>query len=105
VPALTGGRVVAWRHPVYWVPDQRDRRAAQDRFFTPIADAERGAILRRYQVQWILLNRRATELQGDQEAALLNLGCEVGRRDDLVLIGVSGAERDPCQGHAAPTGR
>jgi hypothetical protein len=105
VPALTGGRVVAWRHPVYWVPDQRDRRAAQDRFFTPIADAERGAILRRYQVQWILLNRRATELRGDQEAALLNLGCEVGRRDDLVLIGVSGAERDPCQGHAAPTGR
>ena len=104
VPALTGGRVVAWRHPVYWVPDQRDRRAAQDRFFTPIADAERRAILRRYQVQWILLNRQATELRGDQEAALLGLGCVVGRRDDLVLIGVSGAERDPCQRDAAPTG-
>jgi hypothetical protein len=103
VPALTGGRVVAWRHPVYWVPDQRERRAAQDRFFTPIAAPERRAILHRYQVQWILVNRQATELRGDEEAALLTLGCVVGQRDDLVLIGVSGAERDPCQGDAVPT--
>jgi hypothetical protein len=103
VPALTGGRVVAWRHPVYWVPDQRERRAAQDRFFTPIAAPERRAILHRYQVQWILVNRQATELRGDEEAALLALGCVVGQRDDLVLIGVSGAERDPCQGDAVPT--
>jgi hypothetical protein len=103
VPALTGARVVAWRHPVYWVPDQQARRAAQDRFFTPLSEQERREILQRYRVQWILLNRRATELRGDQEAALLALGCVVGQRQSLVLIGVSREERDPCHaGGAAP---
>jgi hypothetical protein len=101
VPAVTGGRVVAWRHPVYWVPDQQERRAAQDRFFTPIPNQERREILRRYQVQWILLNRRTMELQGNQDGPLLALGCVVRQRDGLVLIGVSGAEPDPCP-EAAP---
>jgi hypothetical protein len=85
VPAVTGARVVAWRHPIYWIPDHDERRAAQNRFFTPISEQERRAILSRYEVLWILLNRRHTPLDGPQEAALLSLACVVDQRDSLIL--------------------
>jgi hypothetical protein len=88
VPAVTGGRVIAWRHPIYWVPDHAERRAAQDRFFTAVSNEDRRETLRRYDVQWVLLNRRRAHLDPAEEAALLALGCAVGQRDSLVLMDV-----------------
>jgi hypothetical protein len=89
VPVLTGGRVVAWRHPVYWVPDHAQRREAQDRFFTPVTDAERRAVISRYHVRWVLLNRREVGLTRLEEGRLLALGCTVAERDSLVLLDVA----------------
>jgi hypothetical protein len=89
---LTGGRVVAWRHPVYWVPDHTERRTAQDRFFTVASEVERRAVIARYQVRWILLNRREVTLGPEDEARLLALGCVVARRNSLVLVSLVG----PC---------
>jgi alpha-1,6-mannosyltransferase len=86
VPVLTGGYVVAWRHPVYWIPDHAERRAAQDRFFAPATDAERRAVIARYQVRWILLNRREVHLTAEEETRLMALGCTVAERGPLVLL-------------------
>jgi hypothetical protein len=86
VPVLTGGYVVAWRHPVYWIPDHAERRVAQDRFFTPATDAERRAVIARYQVRWILLNRREVHLTPEEETRLMALGCTVAERGPLVLL-------------------
>lgn len=86
VPVLTGGRVVAWRHPVYWVPDRADRRQAQTRFFGEAGDDERRAVIARYHVRWILLNRREVQLSPGEERRLLALGCVVADRDSLVLL-------------------
>lgn len=86
VPALTGGRVVAWRHPVYWVPDHADRRQAQMRFFGEAGDDERRAVITRYHVRWILLDRREVQLRPEEEQRLLTLGCVVAKRDSLVLL-------------------
>jgi hypothetical protein len=86
VPVLTGGRVVAWRHPVYWVPDHAQRREAQERFFAPATDAERRAVITRYRVRWVLLNRDEVRLSSAAEAGLLSLGCLVTERGSLVLL-------------------
>jgi hypothetical protein len=86
VPVLTGGRVVAWRHPIYWVPDHAERLKAQERFFAAATDAERRAVIARYQVRWILLNRREVHLGPQPEARLLALGCTVTERGSLVLV-------------------
>jgi hypothetical protein len=86
IPVLTGGRVVAWRHPIYWVPDHAERRMAQDRFFTAAGASDRRETLTRYQVRWILLNRRQAQLDSEAEAELLSLGCVVAERQSLVLV-------------------
>jgi len=86
VPVLTGGHVVAWRHPVYWIPDLAERRGAQDRFFTPVTDAERWKVIRRYQVRWILLNRMEVGLDPAEQHRLVELGCVVTDRGPLVLV-------------------
>jgi len=86
VPALSGGRVVAWRHPVYWVPDHADRRTAQDRFFAPAADEYRRAVIARYGVRWLLLNRQQVSLSSAEEARLLDLGCIAAQGESLVLL-------------------
>lgn len=88
IPVLTGSRVVAWRHPVYWVPDHAERREAQDRFFAAATDEERRAVVARYRVQWILLNRAEVRLNQEAEQRLLALGCVVTRRDSLILLDV-----------------
>ncbi len=89
VPALSGGRVVAWRHPIYWVPDHAARRQAQDRFFGATADDERRAVLTRYGVRWVLLNREEVGLNPEEESRLLALGCVVAERESLVLLEVA----------------
>jgi hypothetical protein len=86
VPVLTGGHVVAWRHPVYWVPDLAERRDAQDRFFTAVTDADRRTIIERYQVRWLLLNRQEVTLGAAEEQRLARLGCVVADRGPLVLV-------------------
>jgi hypothetical protein len=86
VPSLSDGRVVAWRHPVYWVPDHAERRRAQDAFFAAASDDERRAVIARYHVRWILLDRREVRLAPDEEQRLLALGCVVAHRGSLVLI-------------------
>jgi len=86
VPVLTGGHVVAWRHPVYWVPDVAERREAQDRFFTTVTDAERRAVIGRYRVRWILLNRQEVTLGAAEQQRLVGLGCVVADRGPLVLV-------------------
>jgi hypothetical protein len=91
VPVLTGGRVVAWRHPVYWVPDHAERRQAQERFFAEATDAERREVIARYRVRWILLNRGEVHLSPEAEGRLLALGCVVAERGSLVLLDLRGS--------------
>ena len=91
VPVLTGGRVVAWRHPIYWVPDHAERREAQERFFAAATDAERRAAIARYHVRWVLLNRREVHLSPGDEERLLALGCVVAERGSLVLLDLFGS--------------
>jgi hypothetical protein len=91
VPVLTGGRVVAWRHPVYWVPDHAERRQAQERFFAEATDAERHEVIARYRVRWILLNRGEVRLSPEAEGRLLALGCVVAERGSLVLLDLRGS--------------
>jgi len=99
VPALSGGRVVAWRHPVYWIPDHAERRKAQDQFFGTATDQERRAVIARYHVQWILLDRREVLLGPEEERRLLGLGCVVADGGALVLIEVA----DRCAAAASPS--
>ncbi len=86
VPALTGGRVVAWRHPVYWVPDHAARRAMQDRFFGDATDWERRATIARYHVRWLFLNRDEVGVGPDNERRLLELGRVAAERGSLMLL-------------------
>jgi len=88
VPALTGGYVIGWRHPVYWVADQTERRHALERFFAA-ADDERRALIARYHVKWILLDRRQVALTPTEEQRLLALGSIVAQRESLVLLAVA----------------
>jgi alpha-1,6-mannosyltransferase len=102
VPAVTGARVVAWRHPIYWIPDHEERRAAQKRFFGETSLPDRQETLERYGVRWILLNRAQAGLSAADETGLLSLGCVAGERDSLVLVDVDRRRRcDP----AAPSTR
>jgi hypothetical protein len=86
VPVLTGGRVVAWRHPIYWVPDHSQRQEAQEHFFASASDSERRAVIARYRVSWVLLNRTEANLSPAAEESLLALGCLVAERGSLVLL-------------------
>lgn len=55
LPAVTG-KIVASRHPLYWVPDHDARRHELDVFFrSDTSDDERRAILRRRDVRFILI--------------------------------------------------
>jgi alpha-1,6-mannosyltransferase len=91
IPVLTGGRVVAWRHPVYWVPDHAERRESQDRFFAAATDAERRAVIIRYAVRWVVLNRREVHLGPAEEARLMSVGCVVAERGPLLLLDIGSA--------------
>lgn len=104
VPALSGGRVVAWRHPVYWVPDHAERRKAEDQFFAGATDDERRAVITRYQVRWILLDRREVPLNPEEERRLLSLGCVVADRGALVLIEVADRCSRPTSTSALESG-
>jgi alpha-1,6-mannosyltransferase len=98
VPALTGGRVVAWRHPIYWVPDHTERRHAVERFFATAPDEERRAVIARYGVRWVLLDRRRVPLDLEEEARLMSLGSVVAERESLLLVDLGATPAAQRQG-------
>jgi hypothetical protein len=52
-----GGKIVAARHPLAFVPDQRTRRDDVAHFFDPATgDTERTALIDKYHVRFLLLN-------------------------------------------------
>ena len=97
VPALTGGHVIGWRHPIYWVPDQTERRQALERFFAAAED-ERRALIARYHVKWILLDRRQVALTPNEEGRLVALGSLVAQRESLVLLTMAPFNALPREG-------
>ena len=53
------GKIVASPHPLYWVPDHGERRRDVARFFATDATVdERRAILQRWHVRWLFVDRR-----------------------------------------------
>lgn len=54
-----GGRVVAWRAPLYWIADHDERRRDVATFLADgTSTEERRRILRQWNVEWILLDQR-----------------------------------------------
>jgi hypothetical protein len=81
----SNGKIVAALHYEFFVTDQANRTADVDRFFSRSeSDADRLAILDKYQTRWILLNRDL--LDSDVFAHLLDPGAVVGKERDLVLM-------------------
>jgi hypothetical protein len=57
IPAMDG-RVVAWKHPVYWVPDLEERREDNARFFArSTSPEERAKIIKRWNVHYIFIEK------------------------------------------------
>ena len=79
------GRIVGAIHFELFVPNQPQRLAAVEQFFSPTAtNQQREQILREYDVKWIVLNRG---LIGDNLFnSLLHESAVVNRVGDLVLI-------------------
>ncbi len=83
IPA-SRGRIVAAIHYELFVPDQEQRMADVEAFFSPATpDARRFEILHRYQVRWIVLNRQMIDRMFDD---LLEEHAVVKRNGDLVLM-------------------
>ena len=86
IPALTG-KVVASIHPLHWVPDAKQRTQDVLSFFLPAtANMDRMAILSRYGVHWILINKASPELSASEGARLEKLGHVVARAGALTLL-------------------
>ncbi|MGA6970018.1 MAG: hypothetical protein WBY93_00190, partial [Candidatus Binatus sp.] len=80
----TRGRVVAALHYELFVPDQPQRTIDLNNFFSSDNEAERDAVIRKYGVAWIVLNRNRL---GDAEfASLLRKPAVVGTSDDGNLV-------------------
>lgn len=80
----TRGRVVAALHYELFVPEQAQRTTDLNNFFSSDNEAEREAVIRKYGVAWIVLNR---ERIGDAEfASLLRKSAVVGSSDDGNLV-------------------
>ncbi|MGD0118366.1 MAG: hypothetical protein ABSD30_09890 [Candidatus Binatus sp.] len=80
----TRGRVLAALHYELFVPDQPQRTIDLNNFFSSDNEAERDAVIRKYGVAWIVLNRNRL---GDAEfASLLRKPAVVGSSDDGNLV-------------------
>lgn len=86
VPSLRG-RIVTALHQEFFVPDQVQRRADVADFFSVEPTRERTRILERYDVRWILLNRRTLDPRVFE--ALLDPRAVVGSDGELVLLDVA----------------
>jgi hypothetical protein len=74
IPAFAG-RVVASKHPVYWVEDIRKRRNDLALFFNPTAtDAQRRNIIRTYDAKFLLLDKGKLPPNTAAEKFLLRYG-------------------------------
>ena len=82
-----GGKIVATRHPVAFVPDQATRLADLEHFFSKNAEvASRWEIIRRYHADFLLFSKNRTP---DWEAIaqpFLEAGKQVYEDDRFVLI-------------------
>jgi hypothetical protein len=80
----TNGKIVAALHYELFVPDQRQRSHDLADFFQTDQSVDRGAIIRKYGVRWIVLNHENL----DQKIfdALLKPRAVVERRGELVLM-------------------
>lgn len=87
VPAF-GGKVIASRHPVAFVPNHQDRVRDVQRFFSSGADrTERDAIIERWRARFVLLDRRRPE-SPSIEPAIRSLGDAVVDDGRWLLIRV-----------------
>jgi hypothetical protein len=85
-----GGKVVATGYPVPFVSDVARRTQDVERFFAPDAtSAERRAILTRYRVGYLLVNRAEFDSLRAQPGFLDRLGV-VHEQGDLVLLATGG---------------
>ena len=70
IPAL-GGKVVATYYPVYWVSDIKERRQANESFFsTEISSETRLEILKKYKVDYILLTDGSKNLESEIQTVI-----------------------------------
>jgi hypothetical protein len=86
VPAF-GGKIVASRHPLYWIDDHEERRRAVSRFFgeaTPLQARRR--IIARYGAKFVLLDSRRVELTQRARDDLSHLGSLVYEGKGMQLI-------------------
>lgn len=84
VPGVKG-RIVAAFHFELFMPGQRARWDAMERFFSPTGtEADREQTIRQYDVKWILLNRRA--LGDSLFASLIRNNAVVVKTNDDVLM-------------------
>jgi hypothetical protein len=104
----TRGRVVAALHFELFVPDQVQRMADLNSFFSSASEAERDTVIRQYGVAWIVLNRE--RLGTAQFASLLRQSAVVRSSADgnLVLMQAdswmkAGASRDLPAGGSQPS--
>jgi hypothetical protein len=86
VPAFAG-KVVASIHPLYWVPDHDERRAALAAFFrVDTSDDERRGLLARFDARWLVLDD--ARLAESERTRLLALGREARRVEPFTLVAV-----------------
>jgi hypothetical protein len=83
VPGING-KIVAALHYELFIPDQRQRRQDLEGFFDDDSPSQRRKILQRYNVRWIVLNRRM--LDEKEFLQLFRPSAIAAQVDDLVLM-------------------
>ena len=82
------GRIVSALHPEWLVSDERERQEEVIAFFEPgTPDAQRIALIDRWSVKWLLLNR--AKLEADVYEALYREHAVVNRDAELVLMDIA----------------
>ena len=86
VPSFNG-KVIGDAHPVYWIPDYKERRKDVSNFFTKEnSDSLRQTIVEKYNPDYVLLDSTKVHLSDSTQVWLKNLGKVVYERDGLELI-------------------
>jgi len=87
-----GGKVIASRHPLYWVKDLEPRRNAVKVFFAnESSDSARFAIINKYKPTYILIDHSRTQLADSTITTIVNKGKEIYKSDGMELIKVDTA--------------
>ena len=89
VPAL-GGKVVAHRYPLSYVPDSDSRQRDVQHFFTSLStDAHRSAVIEKYGADFILINKDEIENWEGLVESLSALGSIDFENEQFVLISLN----------------